>query len=388
MENYTHDIPTKILFGKGQIAHLPEILAGYGKRVLLCYGGGSIKKTGLYDQIMDLLKDFTVVECGGIEPNPRISSVARGAMLCRENNIDVVLAAGGGSVIDCAKAIAVGTFYEGDDFWEMVLTAREGRKALPLVDILTLSATGSEYDGGGVISNPETNEKFGGSYTYPAVSICDPTYTFTVSPYQTAAGSADIMSHVMEGYFAETTDSYLSDAIAEALLKTVIKCLPVVLKEPDNYAARASLMSASSIACSGIPKYGKKFSGWPCHALEHELSAWYDITHGAGLAILTPRWMRYILAKDPERVRPQLVRFARNVWGLDGDDEDRLAVQGIEALERLFTESGLPMTLGELGITDEHFAEMAVHADRKGRLSNSWIPLSPQDSEAILRMCL
>ncbi|MBR2601983.1 MAG: iron-containing alcohol dehydrogenase, partial [Clostridia bacterium] len=217
MENYTHDIPTKILFGKGQIVHLPEILAGYGRRVLLCYGGGSIKKTGLYDEIMTLLKDFTVIECGGIEPNPRISSVERGAKLCREHNVDVILAAGGGSVIDCAKAIAVGTFYEGD-LWEMVLTAREGRKALPLVDILTLSATGSEYDGGGVITNPETNEKLGGSYTYPAVSICDPTYTFTVSPYQTAAGSADIMSHVMEGYVAETTDSILSDGIAEALL--------------------------------------------------------------------------------------------------------------------------------------------------------------------------
>ncbi|MBR3126826.1 MAG: iron-containing alcohol dehydrogenase, partial [Solobacterium sp.] len=169
---------------------------------------------------------------------------------------------------------------------------------------------------------------------------------------------------------------------------TVIKCLPVVLKEPDNYAARASLMSASSIACSGIPEYGKKWSGWPCHALEHELSAWYDITHGAGLAILTPQWMRYILTKDPERVRPQLARFARNVWGLAGTDEQLLAEQGIAALENFFREAGLPMTLGELGITDEHFAEMAVHADRKGRLSHSWIPLSPQDSEAILRMCL
>ena len=183
MLNFTHNIPTRIYFGRGQISHLAESLREFGTRVLLTYGGGSIKKTGLYDRVMDILSDegFTVFECGGIEPNPRIESVERGVKLSRENGIDVILAVGGGSTIDCSKAIAAGVFYEGDDLWQMVAERHGVLKALPLVDILTLSATGSEYDGGGVISNMKLNQKLGNGYTFPAVSICDPTYTFTVS---------------------------------------------------------------------------------------------------------------------------------------------------------------------------------------------------------------
>ena len=201
MENFKHKIKTEIVFGKDSIDCLPETLNRYGKNVLLTYGGGSIKKIGLYDKVMDLLKDFNVVECGGIEPNPRIESVKKGSLLCKEHNIDVVLAVGGGSTIDASKAICVGTFFEGDDYWDLVKIKGVKRKALPLVDILTLSATGSEFDGGGVISNLETKEKMGNSFTYPEVSICDPTYTYTVSAYQTAAGSCDIMSHIIEVYF-------------------------------------------------------------------------------------------------------------------------------------------------------------------------------------------
>lgn len=196
MLNYTHDIPTKVYFGQGQISHLDESLRPFGSRVLLTYGKGSIKKLGLYDQVMEILNKggFKVVECDGIEPNPRIESVEKGVALCKEHNIDVILAVGGGSTIDCSKAIAAGVYYEGDDLWEMVKGPRMKRKALPLVDILTLSATGSDFDGGGVISNLKTNEKLNNFYTYPSVSICDPTYTFSVSKYQTAAGSIDIMS--------------------------------------------------------------------------------------------------------------------------------------------------------------------------------------------------
>ena len=389
MLNYIHNIPTKILFGKGMISKLAEVLRPFGKNVLLTYGGGSIKKTGLYDKVMDILSDegFTVTECGGIEPNPRIESVERGVKLCKENSIDVILAVGGGSTIDCSKAIAAGVFYEGDDLWQMVATRHGVLKALPLVDILTLSATGSEYDGGGVISNMKINQKLGNVFTFPAVSICDPTYTFTVSKYQTAAGTADIISHICEEYFSRTPDSDLADGICETVFKSAIKNLPIALAEPDNYSARANLMSISSIACSGIPSYGKQGTGWPCHAMEHELSAFYDITHGVGLAILTPRWMRFILKKDPSCAW-RFVRFAKNVWGLEGDDDMALALAGIDKLDAFFRESGIPMTLTELGIGTENFEKMAAQANRGDRLKDAFVPLTNGDIVEIFKACL
>ena len=388
MRNYTHAIPTKLYFGKGQIAKLDGALRPFGTNVLLAYGGGSIKRTGLYDTVKKILDDggFKVVELSGIEPNPRIGSVRRGVALCKENKIDVILAVGGGSTIDCCKAIAAGVYYDGD-LWEMVANRHGLLTALPLVDILTLSATGSEFDNGGVISNPDTNEKLGNVYTYPAASICDPTYTYSVSAFQTAAGTADIMSHIFEGYFSRAEDSSLSDYVAEGVLKTAIKYLPIALRKPDDYEARANLMAIASVACSGIPEYGKQGTGWPCHQMEHELSAFYDITHGVGLAILTPRWMRFILKKDPSCAW-RFVRFAKNVWGLDGADDAALAEAGIAALENFFRDAGIPMTLSELGIGTEHFAEMAAHANRGGNLKNAFVSLTTEDIEEIFRRCL
>ena len=388
MQNFTHNIPTRLYFGKGQIRHLAEALDQFGKRVLLAYGGGSIKRMGLYDQVMEILREggFAVTELSGIAPNPRLSSVAEGQRLCRENGVDVILAVGGGSTIDCAKAIAAAVYYEGD-LWEMVQNAQGQYKTLPVVDILTLSATGSEFDIFGVISNPDTNEKLGGMYCHPAVSICDPTYTFSVPAYQTAAGSADIMSHTFENYFSREADSDLSEGICESILRSVMKNCPIAIREPDNYSARANLMACSSVACAGIPAYGKEDTGWPCHAMEHELSAYYDITHGVGLAILTPRWMRHILFKDPA-VTPRFVRFARNVMGLDGDDEPALARAGIDALEQYFKSTGLPMTLGELGIGAEHFEAMAAHANPDNFLSEAFVPLTNEDIVEIYRACL
>ena len=410
MLNFTHDIPTKLYFGRGQIKELANALKPFGKNVLMVYGGGSIKKIGLYDEIIKILNDndFKYTECAGVEPNPRITSVELGVKLCKENNIDVVLAVGGGSNIDCAKAIAVGRYYEGNDLWEMVKEGSGLRKALPLVDILTLSATGSEFDGGGVITNMETNEKLGATFTYPAVSICDPTYTFTVSPYQTAAGSADIMSHIIEGYFSRTMDSDLSDGIAETVIKSVMKNCKIALKEPDNYNSRANLMADSSIACSGIPQYGKEGTGWPCHAMEHELSAYYDITHGVGLAILTIRWMRHILNKDASTIE-RFVKFARNVMGISygeevkgpGEvlpfddeilkpvyDDRKISIAAIDALEKYFKDTGIPMTLTELGIDDKHFEEMAAHANEGGYLKDAYVPLTNEDIVEIYKACL
>lgn len=388
MLNFTHNVPTILHFGKGQICHLEEALNTYGKRVLLTYGGGSIKKIGLYDEVMAILNKggFTVVEMGGIDPNPRIESVEKGVALCKEHNIDVILAVGGGSTIDCSKAIAAGVFYEGD-LWELASTSRELHKALPLVDILTVAATGSEFDNSAVISNLKTHEKIGSLYCFPSVSICDPTYTFSVSKYQTASGAVDIMSHIFEGYFSHTADSDLFDGIAETVLKSVIKNLPVALAEPDNYSARANLMANSSIACSDIPEYGKQPTGWPCHGMEHELSAYYDITHGVGLAILTPRWMRYILKKDPSCTW-RFAKFARNIWNLQGDDEAVLAVAGIDTLEAFFHSTGLPMTLSELNIGEEHFHDMASHVVNSGRMAKGFVPLDYDDVVAIYKDCL
>lgn len=388
MLNFVHDIPTKVYFGKGQISHLAEALMPYGKKVLLAYGGGSIKKMGLYDEVMKILKaeGCQVTELSGIAPNPRIESVREGVALCREKEIDVILAVGGGSVIDCAKAVAAGFYYEGDP-WNMIMNWDGDGRALPLVDILTISATGSEYDPMGVISNLKEQEKIGSVFCYPAVSICDPTYTFSVSAYQTAAGAADIMSHIFEGYFSKTEDSDLFEGIAETVLRSVMKNAPIAIREPENYSARANLMANSSIACSGIPEYGKEGTGWPCHAMEHQLSAYYDITHGVGLAILTPRWMRHILAKDPS-VTPRFARFARNVMGLSGTDEAALAQSGIDALEAYFVSTGIPMSLGAVGIDRAHFSAMATKACRGGRLNQGFVPLDEKDVEAIFEACL
>ena len=389
MESFIHSIPTQLYFSKGQISNLMSNLERFGKRVLLTYGGGSIKKTGLYDEVMKILNDgeFVVVECGGIEPNPRIESVKRGVGLCKDNNIEVILSVGGGSVLDCSKAIASGMYYEGDNLWHMVKFGRGLKKSLPVIDIMTVSATGSEFGAGGVISNTATNEKLGAMYTYPAVSICDPTYTFSVSKYQTAAGSVDIMSHIIEGYFSRTDDCDTSDGLAETVLKTVIKNLPIAMEKPDDYVARANLMMAASVACSGIPIYGKVKTPWPCHSLEHELSAYYDITHGVGLAILTPRWMRYIINKDLSTIK-RFAKFAKNVWNLSAVSDEELAYKGIEAVERLFQGIEIPKTLTELNIDDKYFDRMAEHANEGGRLEKIYVPLTNENIIKIYKTCL
>lgn len=389
MLNYIHDVPTKVYFGKGSISHLDEILKAYGRTVLLAYGGGSIKRIGLYDEVMKILNDggYKVIELSGIEPNPRLTSVEKGVALCRENNVDVVLAVGGGSTIDCCKAICAGYYYEGDDLWHMIKHVPGRKKALPLVDILTISATGSDFDDSGVITNLKTNEKIGVTICFPVASILDPTYTYSVSRYQTACGSADILSHIMEGYFSKVDDSELADGLAEAVMKTVIRNLPIAYQYPDNYSARANLMHAESVGCSGIPEYGKEFTGWPCHALEHELSAYYDITHGAGLAILTPNWMRFVLNRYPESEK-RFARFARNIWELQGEDEHELALRGIETIENFFREYGLPKTLTDVGIGEEHFEDMARHANSTGRLTRATYSLNEEDIVEIYKLCL
>ena len=386
MENFVFHAPTEIYFGKGQIENLVSILEKYGKNVLLTYGGGSIKRNGIYDKVYELLKNFNIVELEGIEPNARIGTVRKGIEKCRENHVDVILAVGGGSTIDCSKVIAAGYYYDGDS-WDLVKGKSKINKALPIVTILTIAATGSEMNGGAVISNPETNEKLGTSSDVmkPKASILDPEYTFTLPSIQTAAGVADIMSHVLENYFNSNTGVYLQSELCESILKTCIKYAPIALKEPSNYEARSNIMWASTLALNGLCSAGKTGS-WSCHPIEHELSAFYDITHGVGLAIITPRWMRYILSKYTV---DKFANYAINVWGLEPeDDKYALANKGIDATEKFFTDCGIPMNLGKLGIDDSLLEKMSHAVVTHRNLDTAYVPLKEDDVLNILKMCL
>ena len=386
MENFNFKAYTEMIFGKGQITNLPEVISRYGKNVLLAYGGGSIKRNGIYDSVKKLLKDYNIIELDKIEPNPKIETVRRGVKLCKENNIDVILAVGGGSTIDCAKVVAAGAFYDGDP-WDLVTNPEKIDKVLPIVTILTLAATGSEMNGNAVISKMDTNEKLGTASVNmkPQVSILDPEYLYTLPSIQTAAGTADIMSHVFESYFKKTEGAFVQDKFSEGLLETCIKYCPIALKDPTNYEARANLMWASSMALNGLCGSGKP-GAWTCHPIEHELSAFYDITHGVGLAIVTPRWMRYILS---ENTVDKFVDYAINVWKLEPkEDKFALANEAIDLTEKFFKDCGIPMTLKEVNIDETHFDEMAKGAVEHGSLAYAYVPLNETDVKKILEMCL
>lgn len=385
MNNFTFCVPTDIRFGRDQIECLPEELKKYGKRVLLVYGGGSIKRTGLYEKIQSLLKEFEIYELSGIEPNPKLSSVRKGVALCKEHKIDVVLAVGGGSCIDASKHIACGAFYEGNP-WDLVLDRSKVTGALPIAVVLTICATGSEMNSGAVISNEETNEKLeiNTPLLYPALSICDPTYLYTLPAKQTAAGTVDIMSHVFEQYFQPNDGAYLTDRLAEAVLKTCVHYGPIALKEPENYEARSNLMWSSTVGLNHLLTVGKG-GAWSVHPMEHELSAFYDITHGVGLAILTPAWMRYVLSDETVA---RFAMYARNVWDIEETDPYRAAQLAIDKTEEFFISLGMPSTLREVGIDHSRFAEMAEEAVRtSGIASRSYVHLAKEDIVKIFEMC-
>ena len=388
MNGFVYDIPTKVYFGNNQLVHLGEELKKFGSRVLLTYGGGSIKRIGLYDAVLTEIEKagLELFELSGIEPNPRIESVRTGAAMCKERNIDVILAVGGGSTIDAAKFIAAGACVDHDP-WDFLSEKKAPiEKALPIVTILTLAATGSEMDTAAVITNFETQQKIGrlDRHLLPRVSFLDPANTFTVSAYQTACGSADIISHILETYFAPKADMYMLDCFMEGLLKTIIKYAPIALAEPDNYEARANLMWASSWAINGFITAGKTHA-WSCHPIEHELSAFYDITHGLGLAIVTPRWLEYCL--DESNV-DKYVQFAVNVFGV-APSEDKMAVakRGIELMADFFFNTlGLDDNFTKIGIKAEDFPAMAKKACRGG-IIHGFKPLTPADVEKIYQMC-
>ncbi len=383
MQNFDYMTPTRLLFGKGVIEKLPDVMSQFGKKILLTYGGGSIKKLGLYQKVMELLDDYEIIELSGIQPNPKYNpSVLEGVRLCKEHKVDVILSVGGGSVLDCSKAIAAGACYDGDP-WDLISYKVKAKAALPIVDILTLAATGSEYDSGCVISRTETNDKIGylDPLLYPHTSFLDPTYTFTVSRKQTAAGIADAMNHTIEQYFVADS-TLLNDGICESMLRSLMANGRKCLENPEDYTARAEMMLDCTYGCNGILSLGNSFSGWPCHGIEHALSAYYDITHGEGLAIITPRWMKHILSAE---TLPRFVKYGVNVFGIDASlPQMEIAEKAIEETYKFFESIGIPMHLREVGIDESRIDEMAHHVAVNEGLEHAYAPLKEQDIKEIL----
>ena len=388
MVNFDYQTPTRLIFGRGVVQEkLHDVMEKYGKRVLMTWGGGSIKRSGLYDQVKEILKDKEIYELPGIEPNPKYDpSVLEGVRICKEKNIDVILSIGGGSVLDCTKAIA-GAACSDADPWDVITMKVPTLKAIPIVDIITLAATGSEYDRGGVISRTETNDKlpYFSDLVFPAVSFIDPTYTFTLPVRQTLAGVSDCINHIMEQYFCGE-HIMMNDAFMEGAIKSLMKNVRIVLKDPENYEARAEIFYATTLGCNGIYALGNSASGWPMHAIEHALSGHYDINHGEGLAIVTPRWMKHILN---ERTLERFVAFGTGVFGIDPSlPEMKIAEKAIKAIHDFYLEIGIPMTLREVGIDGSRIDEMAHHVAVNEGLENAWAPLYEDDIAAILRDCL
>lgn len=391
MNSFRFHVATDIRFGSDQLQHLPGVLAEYGKRVLLTYGGGSIKQFGLYDEVIKLLNhnEFHIVELSGIEPNPRIESVYEGVKLIREHELDVILAVGGGSVIDASKVMAAGVYYEGDA-WDLMLDSAKIGRAVPLVNILTLAATGTEMNRNAVISNLNTNEKLGAKAweLLPKASFLDPTNTFTVSAYQTAAGVADTLSHLFEQYFNRTAGVEVQNNIAEGLMKAVFKYGPIALEKPNDYEARANLLWASTLSLNGLPSVGKT-GGWTCHPIEHVWSAHYDITHAIGLAILTPRWMKHCMEVD-QTTHTYFATYGRNVFGITEENDEVAAYQAMEKTYHFFkNEMKIPMTLPEVGITTDEKVDLMSKQAVDGGLNttNPFVSLTAKDVAKITHAC-
>lgn len=385
MQNFIYSIPTTVYFGRGQVSNLGSLASQFGDRVLLVYGGGSIKRTGVYDQVVSSLKEsgIEIGELPGVEPNPKIGSVRAGAEICRRDSVDCIVAVGGGSAIDCAKGIAAASLYDGDA-WDLVKNPKLITGALPLITVLTAAATGSEMDFYSVLSNPDTDEKISidSPYLFPKYSIMDPDYTMTVPPRQTAAGTADILSHIFEAYFLKAGDTEIQDGIMESLMRTVIDNGRKVMADPKDYDARANLMWASSWAINGFIACGKS-GAWVCHPMEHQLSAFYDIVHGEGLAAIIPHWLRYTLN---DRTVDMVACYGERVLGIpDSDDRYSMAEQAIRKTEEwFFDDLKLPRTLRECGVPED--ADLPLLAERAAAsLGSAYVPLDADDVLAIYR---
>jgi alcohol dehydrogenase YqhD (iron-dependent ADH family) len=385
MENFTFVNETKIIFGKDTENQVGMETAKYGKRVLLHYGGGSIKKYGLYDKILKSLKGagLEIIELGGVQPNPVLSLAKKGIDICRKEKVDFILAVGGGSVIDSAKIIAVGVPYSGD-VWDFYIGKAVPEKILPVGVVLTIPASGSESSTSAVITNEKGLYKKGleSGLLRPNFAILNPEITYTLPPYQTACGATDMMAHIMERYFTAVKNVDLTDRLCEGALKTVINNVSIVLKEPENYNARAELMWAGAIAHNNLLGTGR-IGDWASHKIEMEISGVYDLAHGAGLAIILPVWMKYVYKKDVER----FAQFAVRVMDQEPDfyNMEKTALKGIDRLKEFFKGIGMPVTLKEADIPYDRLEEMASKCTESGPVGN-FVKLDKDDILAILEM--
>jgi alcohol dehydrogenase len=387
MDNFTFVNPTKIIFGKDTEEGVGKEVKPFSSRALLHYGKESVKKSGLLDRICRALDKEGIqhVELGGVSPNPRLSLVHEGIKICREKKLDFILAVGGGSVIDSAKAIAAGVPYSGD-VWDFYMRKAAITAMVPVGVVLTIPAAGSESSNGSVITNEEgwLKRDAGSELMRPRFAIMNPELTFTLPPYQTACGAADIMAHVMERYFTNARAVEFTDRLCEATLKTIISNVPRVLADPRDYDARAEVMWAGTIAHNDLLSTGR-VGDWGSHNIEHELSGIYDVAHGAGLAVVFPAWMKKVYTHDVAR----FAQFAQRVFNVDMtfDDPARTALEGIRRLEVFFHEIGLPVTLKELGVTDDRFSEMARKCTDRGPVGN-FVKLGREDVLEVYRLAV
>ncbi|MDR1157377.1 MAG: iron-containing alcohol dehydrogenase [Oscillospiraceae bacterium] len=362
MLNFDYCSPTRLIFGKGVHREVGDVLKPHTQKLLLHYGGQSIRKSGLYDEITASLRraGLPFTELGGVVPNPRLGLVREGIDICRQEGVDLILAVGGGSVIDSSKAIAAGYYYNGD-VWDLYESGRPVDKALPVAAVLTIPAAGSEASNSTVITNEEKQLKYGYGCQplRPLVSFVNPELFFTLPAHQIANGVADMMSHIFERYFSHTPHVDLTDALCESTLRTIMRSAPLVRENPSNYEAWCEVGFGGTVAHIDLLGLGRA-QDWACHGMEHELSALYDVAHGAGLAVLTPNWMQYVYRENV----PLFVQFAVNIMGVSGSyrDPDALVAEGIARLRAFFRTMGLPGTLTELGIGQENLELMAKKA--------------------------
>jgi hypothetical protein len=387
MNSFTFKNPVRLYFGKGELRQLKKELPRYGRNILLVYGGGSIKRNGIYDEVISILNELNlnIFELGGVEPNPRVETARKGIEICKRESIDFVLAVGGGSVIDCSKLIVAGAKLE-EDPWKIVTNQVPVKDALPLGTVLTLAATGSEMNANSVITNGATKEKYGWSSgkVFPKFSILDPTYTMTVPKDQTVYGIVDMMSHVFEQYFHDAENTLIMDELCEGVLRTVIETAPKLVEDLENYELRETILLSGTIALNGMLSMGSE-GDWATHEIEHAVSAVYDIPHGGGLAILFPNWMKHVMHVNPAR----FARLATKVFQVDPSNksDEEIALEGIERLKAFWTTLGAPSRLKDYGIDDSKLDVLVEKAMANGPIGTFKV-LDEEDVREIFRMSL
>lgn len=385
MNYFEYQNPTKIIFGKGSISKIGGEIKSRGvKKILMLYGKSSIFKNGVYNQAVESLKENGIefVELGGVKPNPVLSKVNEAVELCRKEKLEGILAIGGGSVLDSAKCAGAGVFLE--DIWSIFDGRQIAVKSLPIFTILTISATGSEMNSGGVITKEDENKKWpfrAGFESFPKVSIIDPSVQAALPREQTVNGAVDALSHIFEYYFDGAKESEIQDEIAESMMKVIIKHVQILLNDPDNYDSRAQLAWCATLALNGSTAVGRNFGDWSTHMLEHSVSAFYDIAHGAGLAIMFPAWMKYVYKTNPGR----FVRFAEKIFNIKEGTEEEKALRGIEELKKFYKGLGAPVSLKEIGVTENDLAKLSDNAALRIPLGR-FKQLAKTDIEEIFRI--